>query len=175
MSTATFEKIPLCDELKNVAYEILAAAYGPRFNAELAASLFQRAEGCVTTEDHLGATAGIAIICGSKRISMSAAAPQSTREEKIKRHHDVLVATRDGGYGEWVTIGETYQKVQTLFQGTGMCRVTDIDEADRLLNGLNTNGPVYDKDDAGKLVVVSQADSVHPGYRQQIWSWKDAA
>lgn len=103
---------------------------------------------------------------------MSAAAPQPNRDEKIRRHHDVLVATRDGGYGEWVTIGEAYDRVQALFQATGMRRVTDIDDADRLLYGLNPTGPHYDKDKDGKLVVVSQADSPHPGYRQQIWSWK---
>ncbi len=151
---------------------ILTSAYGPRFNPELAASLFERAHGCVSTRDHLGTTAGIAIICGAKRISMSAAAPQPDREKKIKRHHDILVATRDGGYGEWVTIGEKYDRVQELFRGTGMSRVTDVDDADRLLEGLNPTGPLYDKDDDGKLVVVSQDDSAHPGYRQQIWSWK---
>lgn len=172
MTASIYEKSPFLPERMVEVSNILASAYGPRFNPELAASLFERAHGCVSTRDHLGATAGIAIICGAKRISMSAAAPQPDRREKIRRHHDVLVATRDGGYGQWVTIGERYPRVQQLFEATGMKRVTDIDDADRLLEGLNAAGPLYDKDDEGRLVVVSQSDSAHPGYRQQIWSWE---
>lgn len=158
------------DEIK----DILAPAYGPRFKPELAEQLLSRSQGCIGVEDNLGSLAAVAVVCENKRIAMSAAAYRSSREERHAYHREALHAARAGDYGQWLTVGEHYGRVQSLMQSVGMTRITKRDEADILLHGLNGDRPpLYDKDEDGKLLVVSQHDSAHPGYRQQILAWRD--
>ena len=161
------------DALGRIALRsFFGASYGPLYKGDASMDKkIDEAERVVTLRAPGGPLGAVALMAGGRILSPATSCERLVFGSRVALMGQLLQVCHEDGAARWMTIGESYDKMQGIAQGSGM-EVLKSREAVETLLGVARETDRYHIEalvDEPVVVVSSLPDGQE--YRQHVWAW----
>lgn len=168
-----YSSIPRSDFDLLRALDILEAGYGRKFDAKKSALLFSRASGILETKNHLGATAGLAIL-GDRQSEHVRVMMVCGFSDDVAKAGDncasLLKVCRDEQLADWISVGVEHGGMRNICERSGMTR-PGVALTETLVAPLHApHQPIITTDPDAGIIVRGKMNPTGKG--QYIFSWQ---